>query len=332
MRIGMFVPLEWEATQPDGAALIALLEQVKTARDAGFESLWLPQHFVVGPAMRQLAASPMLGYLAGLADGMTLGTAVLLLPMLNPVLLAEEAATLDHLTGGKFVLGVGLGYRDGEFAAMGTDRRARVPRFREFVTVMRRLWSEDHVTFRGKHITLDDVSLSLKPRNPAGIPVWVGGTVAGAVKRAAEIGDSWQGAGAMGLAEMQGWWDLFHATRVALGKSLDYPRQVSRECFCGPSMQAALALAQGPLMAKYARYAGHGFGGFDAAGGTEAFAAFAKDRFVIGDEAYVRDELQRYRDVLGVTEFRFRLAWPGLPQDEVLAGIRRLGRVAARLS
>jgi alkanesulfonate monooxygenase SsuD/methylene tetrahydromethanopterin reductase-like flavin-dependent oxidoreductase (luciferase family) len=327
----MFVTLEWEAVQDSTVVLADLIEQVRTARDAGFSSLWLPQHFVVGPSMRQLAASPMLGYLAGVAEGMTLGTAVLLLPMLNPVLLAEEAATLDHLTGGNFVLGVGLGYRDEEFAAMGVERRARVPRLRESVAVMRKLWAEDHVTFHGKHVRLDDVSLSLKPRNPAGIPVWIGGTVAEAVKRAAEIGDSWQGAGAMGLDEMKGWWDLFRATRAALGKSLDYPRQVSRECFCGPSMRAAIDLAQGPLMAKYARYAGHGFGGFDASGGDAAFHAFARDRFVVGDEAYVRDELQRYRDTLGATEFRFRLSWPGLPQDEVLAGIKRLGRLAATL-
>jgi alkanesulfonate monooxygenase SsuD/methylene tetrahydromethanopterin reductase-like flavin-dependent oxidoreductase (luciferase family) len=331
MHVGMFVTLEWEAAQNDGSVLRDLIAQVRTARDAGFGSLWLPQHFIVGPSMRQFAASPMLGYLASLAEGMALGTAVLLLPMLNPVLLAEEVATIDHLTDGRFVLGVGLGYRDEEFAAMGVERRARVPRLRESVEVMRRLWTEDHVTFHGKHIRLDDVSLSLKPRNPKGIPVWIGGTVADAVKRAAEIGDSWQGAGAMALSEMQGWWDLFHATRVELGKPLDYPRQVSRECFCGPSMQAALDLARGPLMAKYARYAGHGYGGFDASGGDAAFQAFAKDRFVVGDEAYVRDELQRYRDTLGATEFRFRLSWPGLPQEEVLAGIRRLGRVAASL-
>ena len=113
-----------------------------------------------------------------------------------------------------------------------------------------------------------------------------------------------------------------------LGKPLDYARQVSRECFCGFSMNAAIQMAAGPLSAKYARYAGHGFGGFDASD-PEAFKKFAQDRFVIGDEAHVRDELQRYRDMLGATEFRFRLGWPGLPQAEILAGIRRLGRIAA---
>jgi alkanesulfonate monooxygenase SsuD/methylene tetrahydromethanopterin reductase-like flavin-dependent oxidoreductase (luciferase family) len=121
MKIGMFVTLEWEAANDDGRHLANTLDLVRAARHAGFSSLWLPQHFVGGPKMRQFATTPLLGLLAGLAQGMTLGTAVLLLPMLNPVLLAEEAATLDHLTDGKFVLGVGLGYRDEEFQAFGVE-------------------------------------------------------------------------------------------------------------------------------------------------------------------------------------------------------------------
>jgi alkanesulfonate monooxygenase SsuD/methylene tetrahydromethanopterin reductase-like flavin-dependent oxidoreductase (luciferase family) len=331
MKVGLFVTLECKASENATAHLAALKQQVRTAKDAGFDSLWLPQHFVTGPSMTQFSASPMLGFLAGVAEGMRLGTAVLLLPMLNPVLLAEEAATLDHLTDGKFVLGVGLGYRDGEFAAMGIERRSRVPRFREYIEVMRRLWREESVTFHGRYVTLDNASLSVRPRTPNGIPLWVGGTVEDAVKRAAELGDSWQGAGAMTMAEMKRWWGLFHETRVSLGRPLDYPRQVSRECFCGPSMQAAIAMAKGPLSAKYMRYAGHGFGGFDGSAGDAAFRQFAHDRFVIGDEAYVHDQLQRYRDELGATEFRFRMGWPGLPQEEILAGIRRVGRIAAGL-
>ena len=331
MKVGMFVTLEWEAANDDGRHIPNMLEQVKTARDAGFSSLWLPQHFVSGPNMRQLSTSPMLGLLAGIAEGMTLGTGVLLLPMLNPVLLAEEAATIDHLTGGKFILGVGLGYRQAEFQAFGVERRSRVPRFREYIEVMRLLWSQERVTFHGKYFHFDDISLSLRPKNPAGIPIWVGSAVDDGVKRAAEIGDAWICAGAMSRGDLQRWWTMFHEQRVALGKSLDYPRQVARECFCGPDMKTAVALAAGPLAAKYGRYASNGWGSFDSSQGAAAFSEFARDRFVVGDEAFVRDELQRYRDEQGATEFRFRMAWPGVPQEEVLASIRRVGRLAADL-
>src|SRR4051794_27895020 len=313
MKIGLFITLEWEAANDDGRHIPNMLAQVKAAKDAGFSSLWLPQHFVSGPNMRQLSTSPILGLLAGVAEGMALGTGVLLLPMLNPVLLAEEAATIDHLTGGNFILGVGLGYRAEEFQAFGIEQRSRVPRFREYIELMRLLWSQDQVSFHGKYYDFDNIQLSLRPKNPSGIPIWVGSAVDEGVKRAAEIGDSWICAGAMGRTELHRWWSLFHETRVAKGKPLDYPRQIARECFCGPDMKTAIALAAGPLAAKYARYAANGWSSFDQGGGANAFTAFAQDRFVVGDEALVRDELQRYRDEMGATEFRFRMAWPGLP-------------------
>lgn len=331
MKIGFFVTLEWETAQDDGRHIPNMLQQVKTAKDSGFSSLWLPQHFVSGPQMRQLSTSPMLGLLAGLAEGMSLGTGVLLLPMLNPVLLAEEAATIDHLTGGNFTLGVGLGYRDAEFQAFGVERRSRVPRFREYIEVMRRLWTEERVTFHGKYLHFDDIGLSLRPKNPAGIPIWIGSAVDDGVRRAAEIGDAWISAGAMSREDLQRWWGIFHEARIERGKSLDYSRQVARECFCGPDMKTAIALAAGPLSAKYARYAGSGWGAFDPSQGEAAFTSFARNRFIVGDESFVRDELQRYRDEQGATEFRFRMAWPGLAQEEVLASIRRVGRVAAGL-
>ena len=331
MKVGLFVTLEWETAHDDGQHIPNMLEQVKTARDAGFSSLWLPQHFVSGPNMRQLSTSPILGLLAGIAPGMALGTGVVLLPMLNPVLLAEEAATIDHLTGGKFTLGVGLGYRDAEFQAFGVERRSRVPRFREYIEVMRRLWTEERVTFHGKYLHFDNIGLSLRPKNPAGIPIWIGSAVDDGVKRAAEIGDAWISAGAMSRTDLQRWWDMFHAVRIARGKPLNYPRQVARECFCGTDMKSALAIASAPIAAKYARYAGNGWGEFDPSRGEAAFTNFARDRFVVGDEAFVRDELQRYRDEQGATEFRFRMSWPGVPQADVLASIRRVGRLAADL-
>jgi alkanesulfonate monooxygenase SsuD/methylene tetrahydromethanopterin reductase-like flavin-dependent oxidoreductase (luciferase family) len=296
MKIGLFVTLEWETTNDDGRHIPNMLAQIETAKEAGFSSLWLPQHFVSGPNMRQLSTSPMLGLLAGIAEGMTLGTGVLLLPMLNPILLAEEAATIDHQTGGNFILGVGLGYREPEFQAFGVERRSRVPRFREYIEVMRRLWTQENATFRGKYLHFENITLSLRPKNPAGIPIWVGSAVDDGVKRAAEIGDSWISAGAMSRNDLQRWWAMFHNARIAQAKPRDYPRQVARECFCGPDLKTAIVLAAGPISAKFGRYATNGWGSFDPSQCTAAFNDFARDRFVVGDESFVRDELQRYRD------------------------------------
>lgn len=328
LRIGLMVTLEWTDAEDNGRNLADLLEHVRAARDSGFQSIWVTQHFLVGPKMRQLQAIPLLGRISAEAEGMTLGTGVLLLPLMNPVIMAEELATLDHLTGGRFILGTGIGYRDHEFAAIGVPRRERVPRFVEYIDVMRRLWAEDTVTHRGRFVTLDEAGIGLRPKGGK-IPVWIGATVEAAVKRAAEIGDSWIGAAASTTDEFRQWWDIFHAARIAAGRPLDYPRMIAREAYVGTDMQSAMATARGPIAGKYARYAGYGFGGFD--GTDEGFATFAKDRFLIGDEAFVKDELQRQRELLGATEFRFRMQWPGLSQPDTLASIRRMGKVAASL-
>ncbi len=93
---------------------------------------------------------PMMAYLAPHAEGMQIGPNILILPLLNPVQVAEESATLDVLTGGNYVLGVGLGYREGEFTAFNMSLKERAPRLEESIALMRRLWTEDKVTHKGR--------------------------------------------------------------------------------------------------------------------------------------------------------------------------------------
>ena len=93
-----------------------MVEQVRVARQSGFKSLLFPHHYLTAP-LQMLQIAPMMAYLLREAEGMTIGGNILLLPLLNPVHVAEEAATMDVLSGGNFVLGVGLGYRTGEFGA-----------------------------------------------------------------------------------------------------------------------------------------------------------------------------------------------------------------------
>jgi hypothetical protein len=94
----------------------------RTARDTGFASLWFPHHWLTHP-MQMLQITRVMGYVAAHAQGMTIGPNILILPPLNPMHVAEEAATLDVLTGGNYILGVGLGYRQPEFDAFGIRRR-----------------------------------------------------------------------------------------------------------------------------------------------------------------------------------------------------------------
>ena len=106
--------------------------------------------------MGMFQTNPLLGHLVEDAAGMQIGPGVLLLSMMNPVLAAEEAATLDWLSDGNYVLGAGLGYRPEEFQAMGVDKRERVGRLIEGLELIKRLWTEGGVTHHGKYFQLDD--------------------------------------------------------------------------------------------------------------------------------------------------------------------------------
>src|SRR5271165_5898391 len=167
MKVGLFINTQF----PEGFHLVEqvpeMVEQVRAARDAGFASLWFPHHWLTHP-MQMLQITPVMGYLAAHAQGMTIGPNILILPPLNPVHVAEEAATLDVLTGGNYILGVGLGYRQPEFDAFGISLGERAPRFNESITLMRRLWSEERVSHKGRFYSVNDAGIGVKPVRPGG--------------------------------------------------------------------------------------------------------------------------------------------------------------------
>jgi len=190
MKVGLFINTQF----PEGFNLAQripeMVAQVRAARDAGFASLWFPHHWLTHP-MQMLQITPVMGFIAAHAEGMTIGPNILILPPLNPVHVAEEAATLDVLTGGNYVLGLGLGYRQPEFDAFGINLSERAPRFNEGITLMRRLWSEGRVSHKGRFYTVNDAGIGVKPVRPGGPPIYVAGQADVSVRRAARIGDAW---------------------------------------------------------------------------------------------------------------------------------------------
>jgi probable F420-dependent oxidoreductase len=187
------------------------LEIARFAEDAGFESLWSIEHVVI-PAGYQSAypysddgrfgwpetldyPDPLmwLAVLAGATETIKLGTAVLILPQRNPVVLAKECATLDAMSGGRLLLGVGVGWLSEEFAAIGVPFSERGPRTDESIEVMRCLWSEDEASFDGRFTSFERALMFPKPSQriegrPA-VPVIIGGHSEVAARRAGRLGD-----------------------------------------------------------------------------------------------------------------------------------------------
>jgi alkanesulfonate monooxygenase SsuD/methylene tetrahydromethanopterin reductase-like flavin-dependent oxidoreductase (luciferase family) len=324
MKVGLFINTQF----PEGTHVVdripEIVAQVRAARDAGFSSLWFPHHWLTFP-MQMLQITPVMGYVAAHAQGMTIGPNILILPPQNPMHVAEESATLDVLTGGNYILGIGQGYREPEFDAFAIPLAERAPRFNESIGLMKRLWTEDRVTHKGRFYSVNDAGIGVKPIQPGGPPLYFAAQADVSVKRAARIGDAWLIVNSGGLAKTAPLMQTYRAALAEYGRTpRDYP--ITVECYVGERHATAHEECRGPLEYKYNAYASWGLAGRKA---ETTFEDFARDKFIIGDKVSVKEEIARYHELLGVDHFIMRCNWPGLPQEQTLATIRRLGEIFA---
>jgi alkanesulfonate monooxygenase SsuD/methylene tetrahydromethanopterin reductase-like flavin-dependent oxidoreductase (luciferase family) len=330
MKVGLYIMTQFTPGTDVAAARGLLAEQVRAARQSGFASLWVPHHYATAP-MQMLAPIPMLSYLVREAEGMVIGPNILVMPLLNPVHVAEDAVTLDLLSGGRYVLGIGVGYREAEFTAFNVPLKERVVRFTESIEIMRRLWTEDRITYKGKAFTIDDIGIGLKPLTAGGPPIWVAGVVDAAVKRAARIGDAWLITNFAHLSALVPQMKMYRETLAEVNKPFPTDVPITRECYIGPTRAQALEECRTALQYKYGAYSSWGLD--KQSEGSESFNQpfedFVKDRFIIGDKAYVREEIQRYNELLGVNHFIMRVQWPGLEHAKVMRTIEQLGEIFA---
>ena len=172
------------------------LEQVSYAEKLGFDQVWTSEHHFIedgySPSLLPLCAA-----IAARTERVRIGTNVLLLPLHDPLRVAEDAATVDVISGGRFDLGVAVGYKLEEFETFGKDRRKRGRMMDEAVTVVRRAWDEDEFSFEGRFYRYPNVKLQPKPvQRPC--PIWIGGFTEAAIRRAGRLGD-----GLLGLSFAQ---------------------------------------------------------------------------------------------------------------------------------
>jgi len=136
---------------------------------------------------------PTLTYAAACTSRIRLATGICLVPEHNPLVLAKTVATVDYLSGGRFILGVGIGWLAEEFQALGVPFERRAQRTREYVEAMRKLWGDDYSSYRGEFVNFENARSYPKPIKRGKLPVWFGGESGPALRRAAEYGDGWYG-------------------------------------------------------------------------------------------------------------------------------------------
>ncbi len=319
MKLGLFLNTQFQPGENVTARVPDLVQQVRAARQSGFASVWFPHHYLTAP-LQMLQLTPVMSYLLPEAKGMMVGPGILILPLLNPVHVAEETATLDALSDGNYVLGVGLGYREAEFSAFNMQLSERVARFNESLALIRRLWTEERVTHAGRYYAVQEQGISLRPAGA--LPIWVAAQADAAIRRAARIGDAWLIVPSSTLMQVA---EQMRVYRAALAEAGRHPHcfPIERECYVGASHRTAFDECRGPLEYKYAAYAAWGL-----PGSTQMpFEDFVRDRFIIGDAAFVKEDVTRYREALGVDHMIMRVQWPGLEQEKAMASIRRLGEM-----
>lgn len=194
LRFGLWYSLRNpQAWQVDYADLYAAhLRQIAWAETIGYDDVWLTEHHFCDDG-HSPSILPMAAAVAATTQRIRIGTGVLLLPLHHAVRVAEDGAAIDLLSRGRFELGVGVGYRPQEFAALGVATSERASRTDEGLEIIRRLWEGESVTFHGRHYHLDDVRLTPLPHQRPRPPLWVGGFAPAAARRAARLGDGYIG-------------------------------------------------------------------------------------------------------------------------------------------
>ena len=196
IELAVSIPQTFAGRPVDPTFIRSYLARAETL---GFHSAWVVEQ-VVG-SIPSLEPIELLTYAAAITTRMRLGTAVLLTALRDPVHTAKSLTTLDHLSRGRLMVGVGLGGQPAVYPAYGLKADRRAARFTEGIQVMKRLWTEPRVTFEGEFFKLQNLPQEPKPLQKPHPPLWFGAHHPDALKRTAELGDGFMGAGSLSTAK-----------------------------------------------------------------------------------------------------------------------------------
>lgn len=330
MDLTLFVSPEHRQDEDFPRCFDEHMDQVRLARELGFDGMAIGNHLSYSDAA-WFPPMESLMRLSTVAEGMTLSTCMLVLPMYHPLHVAQQAAMLDIVTNGRFILGVSQGWQEEEFRVLGIDFRERLGRFRESVTLMQRLWTDESVDFAGKYFNADELSLTLKPVQKPRPPMWFGGSVAKAVARAATLadttlGDSWVASSHLTedvITEQAG---VFRNRLTELGKPMPKEFPLLRNVVVAPDKETALREA-GPFIADSYRVFGQ-WGLFTNVVGSGKeqldFEELMAGRVIIGSPEDCAEELVRLAKTTGFTRLVARIQWHGMDQRITMRTIELL--------
>ena len=317
MKFGILASHQYPQSENLRESLRDLFSLVEYAAELQYDSVFAIHHYVANLQTPQVIS--MTGALLRYSGNMSVGTAILLLPFMHPVHVAEEYATLDHLADGKLILGVGAGYRDVEFDAFSLNKRERGSRLNESIDVIRKLWTGEPVYHQGKYFSLDGQKISVKPLQKNGPPIWVGAGAFPAIERAARIGDAWL---APGNPPTEGWFDeaisRYNASLSESGRTDQVTdRPVIVELYCAATDELAREQALPYVKDEYFTYSDYK----QLLWQKSRFDYLWEKVFLVGSPETIAQKVQELAK-LGFNQVIFRPFWIGMPMSLSRESIR----------
>ena len=321
MKFGLLLTSVHDRNVPPGQQIAEHRELISLAVEVGMDLVVAGQHFVA-PNLRYLQPIPYLASVATQFPSVRVAAGVILLPLNHPVRIAEEVATLDVITNGRMILGVGNGYLQDEFDAFGIERSSRVARMEEGIPLIRDLWTGSSVTTNTGYFQLDGVSISTVPVQKPNLPIWLGAQSEQAVRRAARLADAWYVPPFPTHRELI---DLYRSYLEERENETGFSGTsipVRREVYLAEGRAEAIAAVNQGAASRYGTYAdwGQEFGSAGLTGGD-----WLDSRFLVGDSETVIDGLNTLTEHVEHSDFIYKPQWPGQDHKTSMRQLEKFG-------
>ena len=323
MRFGLLYdfrnPSAWR--EPDARLYAQTLEQMVYAEQLGYDSVWISEHhFLEDGYLPSLFV--MAGAISQRTQQVRIGLSVLLLPMHDPLRVAEDGAVADVLSNGRLDLGIGLGYREEEFLAFGVPRRQRPSRMEENLEILLRAWTEERFSYKGRYRQIENLAVRPRPAQQPHPPIWMAASSTPAAQRAARY--------RLPLT-MRGGPAVYQAYADALRAQGDDPAQFEvltrRSVLVADDPEAAWAQIAPYILYQTEAYASWENPGLNAATDrNRSLAERARQTWIIGNAAEVIAGIEDLQRSLGLTELISFGVPPGMPPALMLPSIERFAR------
>lgn len=328
MKFGLYSSI---ANPPRGEHLDRCIDEViveaQLAEANGFDSCFFGEHhqdrdgFLPSPLIVATAV-------AARTTRLRVGTSVILLPLHHPVRVAEDVITLDLVSKGRVVLGVGIGYQPADFRAFSVPLEDRAGRFEESIEILRLCWAGEKFSFHGKHYTLEDIQIRPRPYQKTGPPLWIGASIEVAARRAGRVADAFVGTPSTSMESATHLADVYKEAAREAGRPAEVVQM--RDAWVAASHAEAEAVYGPHVMTAYRYYWENRLAEFRNVSADSEFTLqnLAPDRLIVGDPETCIREFHRWHKATGASTFLLRLrhAHSGGPaHDKIMEAIRLFG-------